>query len=86
MLDKMKIQSDIISGMSLREICKRDGLVYARVYYWCKRNDVARDKKFDDTAESRGYVVIRIRESDVKSNPHIFNERILPMIKEICYE
>lgn len=43
---------------------------------------VARDAKFDETAKAHGYTVVRIRESDVKYNKDIFNERILPLIKE----
>lgn len=39
-----------------------------------------RDQKFDETARRYGYIVVRIRESQVQSNNNIFNELLLPMI------
>lgn len=43
---------------------------------------VERDKKFDNTAVRHGYSVVRIRESDVKLNPLIFDEKLLPLLQE----
>lgn len=59
MLNKDNIQNDLNSGLSLSEICNRDGLVYANVYYWCKKNGVqlsrASNGKSSSTHVSRKY-------------------------------
>lgn len=57
MLNKNALQRELNSGLSLSEICERDGLVYANVYYWCKKNGVkisrANNGKSSKTLSSR---------------------------------
>lgn len=49
--------------------------------FWHSKPDhVLRDSKFDDTARRHGYIVIRIRESELNNNSNIFNERLLELI------
>lgn len=52
-------------------------------YFWHRLPEhVERDNQFDKTAERYGYKVIRIKELELKDNPNLLNEKILPHIKE----
>jgi len=43
---------------------------------------IERDKKFDETANRHGFVVIRIKESDIKNDSQILNKKIFPLLKK----
>ena len=50
--------------------------------YWHSLPEyVERDAKFDLTAERHGFQVIRIKQSELKENPNIFDERIIHLME-----